>query len=80
MSDTEIVLLIRPDQMSRLRTLARGRGVDKLVQSIVDRWLALYPQAEKLAADACCEEEAKATIQPYGSVNLYDGGLLDADR
>ena len=80
MSDTEIVLLIRPDQMSRLRTLARGRGVDKLVQSIVDRWLALYPQAERAATDACCEEEAKATREPHAHMNYYDGGLLDADR
>jgi hypothetical protein len=68
MADTQILLTIRPDQLPPLRALSRGRGIDKLVQAIVDEWLQQHDQAARLAA-----EEARAAFNPYVSVdNHYD--------
>lgn len=70
MNDYEILMVLKPCQVARLRLLSRGLGLNVLVQQIVDAFLDAHDAARQVAADAECVESASATVCEYE--RIYD--------
>jgi hypothetical protein len=70
-----VAFTIAPDQLAMLREYAQDHGrlsTSAALRQILDEWSAIKRERERLAADASCAEEARATLAPYTSINYYD--------
>jgi hypothetical protein len=66
MSNNTRVVTLRPDTWARLSQSANCRSYftdTEMIQIALDHYFSLIHEHDLLALDACCEEEAAATME-----------------
>jgi hypothetical protein len=67
MTKETVAVVLEAEHLALVRAFAQreGRSTSNALRRIIDEWARNREQAARLAADALCAEEARATAEPY---------------